>query len=432
MMKLKWLWIVGVCVLVGTISLLAYATKYFALIEALFGNWDFVKSAKHEAGVYYRLKVKLSYKGEPQDFDIVVGCKVLQINYTGAGRTYEVGLTPSVFGRQMTDGKGLVVRPPRACRGETTKNGDVPPDLMPLIVVYDDAGTLAFGTAYLSDDAYDSPQSVLKFGGATIERADRTAFDQFRREQSNLVSRSSYHTTEGPALLRDLNLPPARVPMGVGCYGYARFRLIGAEKEKAHALWPAERPQYWRPRTIEDQDAIDPNIQGRPVLTDHEDASPTPSNLVYSQLDFEVLNRGMPRRHPVPWDKNVRSTSPSYYPDIGGWGSLPWPADAATRAESVLRDGPHVGASIDFRGGAMRGFGYCRPIPQNFPTGVSYPDPYKSPSVHWVNLPQLNFIDGTEVANRGSGWNGPPLIVERDGFIFKPFNIGLPSTRGDV
>jgi hypothetical protein len=407
-------------------------SKRSPLYQALIGNWDFVESVQRKTGIYYRLKVKLTYKGEPQDFDIVVGCKVLQTNYANAGRTYEVGLTPSVFGRRMSDGKGLVVRPPRACRGETTANGDIPPDLLPLIVVYDDAATLAFGTAYLSDDAYQSPQSVLQFGGATIESADRAAFEKFRKENPNLVGRSSYHTTSGIAGLKQLGLPAARIPMGVGCYGYARFRLFGAEKEQARIRWPASRPRFWLPATTADRDAIDPYTSGiRPMLTDHADAVPTPRDLVISQLDFEVPDRGMPRRHPVKWGSGPRVIAPSYYPDIGGWIALPWPADAAARGEEILRDGPHVGASIDFRDGAMRGFGYCRPIPQNFPTGASYPDPFKAPVVPWVHRPQQNYVDGTQVANRNN-WLVNPLIIERDEFIFRFFQIALPSTRGDV
>ena len=38
--------------------------------QTLFGDWSFVKSVEQDQGTYYRLKVKLTYKGEPQDFDI--------------------------------------------------------------------------------------------------------------------------------------------------------------------------------------------------------------------------------------------------------------------------------------------------------------------------------------------------------------------------
>jgi hypothetical protein len=426
-----------IALLVLGLVLVAPSLRQSPIVQALLGNWDFIKSTQRETGTFYRLKVKLTYKGESQDFDIVVACDWRQINYMDGGRTVEVGLTPSVFGRRMSDGKGLVVRPPTACRGETTANGDVAPDLLPVVVVYDDAETLGFGTAYLSDDAYDSPQSVLKFSGATIEHADRAAFEQFRREQPNLVTRSSFHTPSGFYGLKQLGLPAARVPMGMGCFGYARFRLFGAEKEHAHNLWPADRPRFWRPATQQDHEAINPHpYYGRLGLPDRDGAMPQPLNLMMFQLDVETPDRGLPRLHPLPWAKREPGViAPSYYPDIGGWIALPWPADAAARAAVLLRDGPHVGASIDFRDGAMRGFGYCRATPQNFPTGVAYPDPSKAPDIRYVNSPQINFVDGIEVANpygAFGGMIGPPLIVERDEFIFVKFGFGLGSTRGDV
>lgn len=432
MKSARWVVVVGL-LLVGALFALARGSlSESPIVSALFGNWDFVKSVQRDKGVYFRLKVKLAYKGEPQDFDIVVACNARQINYASGGRTYEAGLVPSVFGRRMDDGKGLVVRPPDACDGKTTENGGVAPDLMPLVVVYDDADTLAFGTAYLTDDAYDNSLSVLQFGGATIERSDRTAFEKFRSEQPNLITRSSYHTV-GSAIggFRALGLPPVRIPMGLGCYGYARFRLTGTEKERAHQLWPSERPRFWIPVTNQDREAINPLRYGRPVLSDYPDAMPTPSDLV-SVLENGIANQGMPRRHPVVWDQRRRLVASSYYPDIGGWIALPWPTDAAARAETILRDGPHVEASIDFRGGAMRGFGYCKPLLQDFPTGFEHPDPSKVPPPPWFRLPQINFVDGIEVANGRAGIARPQLIVERDEFVFLPFNISVPSTWGDV
>lgn len=397
--------------------------KRSPVFQALRGNWDFAKSATRDTGTYYRLKVKLSYKGEAQNFDIVVGCDVRQTNYMDGGRTVEVGLTPSVFGRRMSDGKGLVVRPPRECRGETTENGEVPPDLLPVVVVYDNADTLAFGTAYLSDDAYESPLSVLQFGGATIERADRAAFDQFRSEQHNLVSRSSYHMSNGVAALKEHGLPPARVPMGLGCFGYARFRLAGVRKERVHDVWPADRPQFWKPVNPEEQEAIDPLLYGRPMQTDHEDAVSVPSYRVLYELEFDVPDKGLSRRHPLKWGKGDRAVTPSYYPDMTSWSALPWPNDPAQRAEALSSEGTNVGASIDFRNGATRGFGYCMSLPRALaPTFTQH-----------LRLLRKHLVDAIEVQDRSSDWGFErPLIVERDEFMFKPFVFSLSSVRGDV
>jgi hypothetical protein len=406
--------------------------KQSPLYQALIGNWDFVKSASRDTGIYYRLKVKLTYKGEPQDFDIVVSCDVRQTNYMDGGRTVEVGLTPTVFGRRMSDGKGLVVRPPRACRGETTENGGIPPDLMPLVIVYDDAETLAFGTAYLTDDAYESSLSVLQFGGATIERADRAAFDKFRREQANLVKRPSFLTSQSPAALKQYGLSAVRIPMGILCYAYARFRITTYAQQRVGQLWPIEHPRYWRPLTDESPEVANPQTKDASVLTDLEGAVPAPANLVLSQLASTVVDRGMPRRRPVPWGNEARPVAPSYYPDIGGWIALPWPADAAARAETVVREGPHVEASIDFRKATTRGFAYCWPSLPNFPFDVDYPDPFKRPSTAYFRWPATNLVDGIEVTPPPSGGGRPPIIAERDEFVFRQFHIWLLTYRGDV
>jgi hypothetical protein len=86
------------------------------------GEARVVQAAEQDQGSYYRLTVKLTYKNEPQDFDIVVGC---QVPYHLYGDVDYVGMVPTAFGRKMSDGKGLVVRPPLACDGQTTANGEV-------------------------------------------------------------------------------------------------------------------------------------------------------------------------------------------------------------------------------------------------------------------------------------------------------------------
>jgi len=216
-------------------------------VQALLGRWSFVKSVTNDNSTYYRLKVKLAYKGEPQDFDIVVGCNVHQIIYKDNSRTYEAGLIPTVFGRRMSDGKALVVRPPKACRGETTANGRVQPDLLPLIIVYDNADALEFGIAYLSEDAYTSPLSVLKFGGATIEEATRSDFDHFRKTQANAVRRELYHSAlDSDQLLRQLQLKRGPRTWAHVCEGYERYLLGDGGRSLLREHWPEGQPKYWQ------------------------------------------------------------------------------------------------------------------------------------------------------------------------------------------
>src|SRR3712207_6491895 len=100
-----------------TVAVTAAILAVAAFAGFLYRPWSFTKSVEQDRGVYFRLKVDLTYKGEPQPFDIVVGCNVLQINYKDNSRTREVGLIPALFGRRMRDGAGLVIKPPDACNG---------------------------------------------------------------------------------------------------------------------------------------------------------------------------------------------------------------------------------------------------------------------------------------------------------------------------
>jgi hypothetical protein len=435
---------VGQTFFIGLLALVAVSVAALSTVfhSVLTRGQGFTKSVDVDRSRYYRLKVELLYKGEQQNFDIVVGCNVLQINYRDSSRTVEVGLVPSVFGRRMNDGKGLVVRPPRACRGETTANGQVPSDLLPVVVVYDDAETLAFGTAYLSEDAYQSPMSLLRFGGATIEPATKAEFEEFRSAQPNLVQPASYHTPSGLPPLKERGLSPATVPMGTGCYAYARFRLIGDQLRHAREIWPADRPRYWRPTNREGRGALMPVSPHPPMAqTDHDGAPVRQYRELTWGLNHEVVNSGLPTHGGggVIGNRHGNAFSLSYYPDIGGWVGLPWPSDPAARAATLLRDGPHVGASVDFRDGQTRGFAYCRPSVGNFPTGrtlADYPDPTMVPWYSYVRMPAIDRVDGIDLqppsAQARGGFDGPGFFVERDEFIFRRVTIGLSSIRGDI
>ena len=143
------------------------------------------KTAGQDRGYYYRFKASYAYKGEPLDFDIVVGCNVSIATYKDNSRSVEVGIAPMVYGLKMKDGHGVVIKPPEACRGETTENGKVPAALLPLVVTYEDADHPWFGLAYASEDAYESPISELKFFGATIGRASFEEWQDWRKTEAS-------------------------------------------------------------------------------------------------------------------------------------------------------------------------------------------------------------------------------------------------------
>jgi hypothetical protein len=114
------------CLVVVIGLLLISAVFALACSWPLLSGWSFTKSvdisnAAQDRGYYYRFKASFAYKGEPLDFDIVVGCNVSVTTYKDNDRKVEVGVAPMAFGLEMKDGHGAMVRPPQACNGETTE-----------------------------------------------------------------------------------------------------------------------------------------------------------------------------------------------------------------------------------------------------------------------------------------------------------------------
>jgi hypothetical protein len=220
-------------------------------LHRFFGGVSFTKSVQvttpgQDRGYYYRFKASLAYKGEPLDFDIVVGCNVRITTYKDNDRTVEVGIAPMVYGLKMKDGRGVVISPPEACRGETTENGRAPAALLPLIVTYENADQPWFGIAYVSEDAYDSPISELKFSGATISKATREEWQEWRRTEApkNFVTYQLLGINEKNMWDAPHWKPGYRV-MASGCIGASWVKLPEPVRDLARRFGPADKPLYW-------------------------------------------------------------------------------------------------------------------------------------------------------------------------------------------
>lgn len=418
--KLPWFLIVVALAVIGGVLLAAHSE----IAQA-----QTVKSITNDDSTYYRLKVKLTYKGDPQDFDITVGCNVRQIFYKEGGSTYEAGLIPTVFGRRMSDGKALVVRPPNACRGETTANGKVQPDLLPMVIVYDSADRLDFGVAYLSEDAYENPLSVLKFGGATIEKATRSEFDEFRRTQTNVLTRELYHSTTGR--YRELKLAQVDGRFAYACVAYARFRIPEAARSAVDTYWPNTHPRYWRPDTYEADsklgEAILSRKQGDRSQTDRPDDPPYPTR-AFLPLSDEPVDLGLPTRARGGLVSVQRGAAPrSYYPAANDYRMDRWPRNRSDWPDYIAGRSDFADVDIDFRDGQSRGFGYC------FASRAGAPDP------ELLKLEQskriVGRVDGQAITSK-RGPLGPSTmparIFERDEYVFVFVRIYLGSSGGDV
>jgi hypothetical protein len=211
--------------------------------------------------IFYRLKASYTYTGkkgpEPLEFDVVVGCALELTKYiTGdvSGRSSRV---PTMVAYEMSDGGAIGIAIPKACRGSTTSNGEVPSDFLPATIQYEDAKDLSLGMLYASEDAYDSPLAKLTFHGASIERATEREFEDFiasDRFENNLISVESSKdfgapTSElSPELEEKIRQDPRmswlrRMPRA--CYGFARLKMPEPLKQYLKRYWNPSGPRFW-------------------------------------------------------------------------------------------------------------------------------------------------------------------------------------------
>ena len=397
----------------------AFAVVMLALVavRAAVQPLSFTKSVEVDRGTYYRLKVDLTYKGVPAPFDIVVGCNVRQINYRDNSRTVEVGLVPTVFGKRMPDGKGLVVRPPNACNGETSQNGKVPGDLLPIVLVYDDADTFNVGTAYMSEDAYENPHSVLTFQGATIASSDRAEFDTFRREQPNAISRASYHSSLNANA--QMGLARAAQSIGLSCQGYMRFRVPEKFSAKVRESWPAEHPKYWHSEIGEVSSLA--LLSGESGRTDLPGAQERKfSSFLLSE---SLKNTGLPTRAGAGMIDRPKGIyfPPAYYPARSDTTAVDWSANPADWPHEIAERPVIARRRVSIEGGAQRGF-------------ISCTSDAALPHDEIAKKRSPNFADGVQVVQDTMRYPWPVMLIfyEQDEFLYVSVYFSLASTNGDV
>jgi hypothetical protein len=242
-------WLIGIA-----LPFLLFAFVQQDALKFVFGApWSFtksveVKNAGQDGGYYYRFKASYIYKGEPLDFDIVVGCNVSVTTYKDNDRTVEVVLVPTIFGLKTKDDHGVAVHLPQACHGETTQNGRVPKTLLPLVVTYQTADEPWSGVAYASEDAYDSPRSELKFLGATINRATSEEWQAWRETgaKKNFITYALLGIN--PRNMWDFpKWKPGYRVMASQCRSASRVRVPEPVRELARQFWPDDKPSYWFP-----------------------------------------------------------------------------------------------------------------------------------------------------------------------------------------
>jgi hypothetical protein len=120
--------------------LLSIAVLAAVLILSSCGGTGVTKSV-NDSAYFYRLQAQYSHGDEPIDIDVVVGCSVRVTESRGGDSGFLAAIFPRFYVQQTRDGHEVMQILPLICRGQTTKNGRVPPDFLPGIIWFDKGAT---------------------------------------------------------------------------------------------------------------------------------------------------------------------------------------------------------------------------------------------------------------------------------------------------
>jgi hypothetical protein len=234
----------GAIYLAGAVAL---ALAAFAAVAAFERRASPIQAAyAKDDGYFYRMTAKFEGKetGERIDFDFVVACGIRAPRWKDGEQSF--GTTPHAMVKATADGHAVMVQTLQECGGSTTDNGNIPPDVLPMAVWFDNVDDLSNGLGYVSEDGYDSPLSKLRFHGARIDAATRADWNAWRKKSADeYVERAAWWGPWG------YDFPGNRAEE-IGkyvsaCFGYQRLMLPDVIREQVRPFWPAERPRFWAP-----------------------------------------------------------------------------------------------------------------------------------------------------------------------------------------
>jgi hypothetical protein len=174
-----------------------HETQYCSVLTLAPWLYPTVSSWFRDDGVFFRLKASYLRGSERIDFDIVVGCNVRVTAYKDGEESYDAVRDPLFFVKATQDGGALLQIVPNACLGQTTQNRDVPKDFLPGAIWFESKDDFSFGIGYVTEDAFESPRSKLKFLGATITKASRREWEAFSQQLHRIYYRLA--STHGEA-----------------------------------------------------------------------------------------------------------------------------------------------------------------------------------------------------------------------------------------
>jgi hypothetical protein len=406
---------------------------YLALAFAAFAVTaceGFVPSAyAKDDGYFYRMTAKFEVKetGERIEFDFVAACGVTAPRWKEPQRLEGHRITPHAMVKATADGHAVVVETLEECSGFTSENGDVPPDVLPMAIWFDNVDDLSNGLGYVSEDAYDNPLSKLRFHGARIDPGTRADWEAWRKKAADeYVDRAAWWGPWG------YDFPGNRGEeigkYASACSGYYRIKLPDIIREKVRPIWPAERPRFWAP-----PDKGDPKISG--MLSDATPASPSGGGPWVQRFGspgtgYGAETSGMPIRsgRRVGKDRPAGRWPAEYYPFIMPPLTSAYPLIAAPR---LARAEIHV-QKLEYRNGTLNGFAACQN--RDDIVGIARDDVAPAPMARrhvFVVDDQVVRDLESDMAGAASISAGDvlmlkaPFIFERDEYVFIRFKADL-------
>ena len=131
----------------------------------------------------------------------------------------------------------------------------------------------------------------MRFGQATVQKATRAEFDEFRKNgPPNLISREQYHSFQGKSVVEAMGLKQVWPSFARNCWALQRFRIPDDLKQYFAKLRPATAPRYWGLSIADETPAIT-RLVGKPLQCD--DGGKAASSSSYPSSE-SVPNFGIP------------------------------------------------------------------------------------------------------------------------------------------
>jgi hypothetical protein len=372
-------------------------------------------SSVSESTHFFRLVSSYMHGDERIDFDIVSACGVRVTTYADNDTSHDVFRYPVAFVLGTRDGGAVMQILFDACDGSTTAGGQVPRDFMPGAIWFDDPPDLTFGVAYITEEAFESPDSKLKFLGARVEAATQKDWETFQATAPRSIidpvkySEITPHPTvaEARSDLWNRGKMAQWVRSSFQCYGYQRFHLTSPQERKLlSSYWPESKPRYWLPRNPTYSELV-----GKLGL--HINRTEVSDRLLSDYYGVFPSGVGFPTRK-KGGQIGVHKLPTSLYP-ISADDGVPWARPELAQATTLYRD-VYLGKS---------GFAYCY---SNY--GGSGPNAIMTE--HLPNYNKRGFVmrvDGEVVNVPGNpdAWlaDFPRYFFETDEWVFRLVVIGL-------